>query len=115
MSKLGISIKRPRQEEEKKEITTPSSNTSTTSTFQPVDDYIFNERDVNYYWQEYAGQMPKEQVAIAKRMQNMHLNLLNDTTFEAVVDNEIVAKEFTGMIPVIQDYLRNRLKTEKSP
>lgn len=113
MSKLGISIKRPRQEEDKKEITTPSSNTSTTSTSQPVDDYIFNERDVNYYWQEYAGQMPKEQVAIAKRMQNMHLNLLNDTTFEAVVDNEIVAKEFTGMIPVIQDYLRNRLKNRK--
>ena len=113
MSKLGISIKRPRLEEEKKEITTPSSNTSTTSTSQPVDDYIFNERDVNYYWQEYAGQMPKEQVAIAKRMQNMHLNLLNDTTFEAVVDNEIVAKEFTGMIPVIQDYLRNRLKNRK--
>lgn len=113
MSKLGISIKRPRQEEEKKEITTPSSNTSTTSTSQPVDDYIFNERDVNYYWQEYAGQMPKEKVAIAKRMQNMHLNLLNDTTFEAVVDNEIVAKEFTGMIPVIQDYLRNRLKNRK--
>lgn len=113
MSKLGISIKRPRQEEEKKEITTPSSNTSTTSTSQPVDDYIFNERDVNYYWQEYAGQMPKEQVAIAKRMQNMHLNLLNNTTFEAVVDNEIVAKEFTGMIPVIQDYLRNRLKNRK--
>lgn len=113
MSKLGISIKRPRQEEEKKEITTPSSNTSTTSTSQPVDDYIFNERDVNYYWQEYAGQMPKEQVAIAKRMQNMHLNLLNDTTFEAVVDNEIVAKEFTGMIPVIQDYLRSRLKNRK--
>lgn len=113
MSKLGISIKRPRQEEEKKEITTPSSNTSTTFTSQPADDYIFNERDVNYYWQEYAGQMPKEQVAIAKRMQNMHLNLLNDTTFEAVVDNEIVAKEFTGMIPVIQDYLRNRLKNRK--
>lgn len=113
MSKLGISIKRPRQEEEKKEITTPSSNTSTTSTSQPADDYIFNERDVNYYWQEYAGQMPKEQVAIAKRMQNMHLNLLNDTTFEAVVDNEIVAKEFTGMISVIQDYLRNRLKNRK--
>lgn len=113
MSKLGISIKRPRQEEEKKDIATLSANTSTTPTSQPVDDYIFNERDVNYYWQEYAGQMPKEQVAIAKRMQNMHLNLLNDTTFEAVVDNEIVAKEFTGMIPVIQDYLRNRLKNRK--
>ena len=43
--------------------------------------------------------MPKEQVAIAKRMQNMHVTLLNATTFEAVVDNEIVAKEFISMTP----------------
>lgn len=57
--------------------------------------------------------MPKEQVAIAKRMQNMHLTLLNDTTFEVVVDNDIVAKEFTAMIPDIQEYLRNRLKNKK--
>ena len=36
--------------------------------------------------------MPKEQVAIAKRMQNMRITFINDTTFEAVVDNELVAK-----------------------
>ena len=68
---------------------------------------------MNYYWQEYAGRMPKEQVAIAKRMQNMRITLINDTTFEAVVDNEIVAKEFTGMIPTLQNYLRTRLKNRK--
>ena len=33
--------------------------------------------------------------------------------FEAVVDNEIVAKEFTGMIPTLQNYLRTRLKNRK--
>ena len=98
MSGLGVSIKRPHIEEEQRN---PSSNpTAAHQAAQPEEDYIFNERDLNYYWQEYAGRMPKEQVAIAKRMQNMRITLINDTTFEAVVDNEIVAKEFTGMIPL---------------
>ena len=101
MSGLGVSIKRPHIEEEQRN---PSSNpTAAHQAAQPEEDYIFNERDLNYYWQEYAGRMPKEQVAIAKRMQNMRITLINDTTFEAVVDNEIVAKEFTGMIPTLQN------------
>lgn len=111
MSGLGISIKRPHIEEEQK--STASNSTPTHQVVQPEEDYIFNERDLNYYWQEYAGRMPKEQIAIAKRMQNMHLALINDSTFEAVVDNEIVAKEFTAMIPTLQDYLRTRLKNRK--
>ena len=111
MSGLGVSIKRPHIEEEQRN---PSSNpTAAHQAAQPEEDYIFNERDLNYYWQEYAGRMPKEQVAIAKRMQNMRITLINDTTFEAVVDNEIVAKEFTGMIPTLQNYLRTRLKNRK--
>lgn len=111
MSGLGVSIKRPHIEEEQRN---PSSNpTAAHQAAQPEEDYIFNERDLNYYWQEYAGRMPKEQVAIAKRMQNMRITLINDTTFEAVVDNEIVAKEFTDMIPTLQNYLRTRLKNRK--
>ena len=109
MSGLGVSIKRPKAEEETKSTTTTTAQQAA----QPEEDYIFNERDVNYYWQEYAGRMPKEQVAIAKRMQNMRVTLLNDTTFEAVVDNEIVSKEFTAMIPHLQEYLRARLKNRK--
>ena len=80
----------------------------------PADeDYMVNERDINYYWQEYAGQLPQEQVALAKRMRNVHLTLLNDHTCEAVVDNPIVAKEFTDETPVIQEYLRTHLKNRK--
>ena len=109
MSGLGVSIKRPKAEEETKSTTTTTAQQAA----QPEEDYIFNERDVNYYWQEYPGRMPKEQVAIAKRMQNMRVTLLNDTTFEAVVDNEIVSKEFTAMIPHLQEYLRARLKNRK--
>jgi len=111
MSGLGVSIKRPKAEEE--EETKSTTTTTAQQAAQPEEDYIFNERDVNYYWQEYAGRMPKEQVSIAKRMQNMRVTLLNDTTFEAVVDNEIVSKEFTAMIPHLQEYLRARLKNRK--
>ena len=112
MSGLGVSIKRPKAEAEEEE-TKSTTTTTAQQAAQPEEDYIFNERDVNYYWQEYAGRMPKEQVAIAKRMQNMRVTLLNDTTFEAVVDNEIVSKEFTAMIPHLQEYLRARLKNRK--
>ena len=110
MSGLGVSIKRPKTEDEPQVTATTHA---TQQAPQVEEDFIFNERDVNYYWQEYAGRMPKEQVAIAKRMQNMHVNLLNATTFEAVVDNEIIAKEFTSLIPTLQDYLRTRLKNRK--
>ncbi len=108
---LGVSIKRTQ--------TSPATPQPVHHTPTPVkttvqtENYIFNERDINYYWQEYAGKMPIEQVAIAKRMHNMHLTLINDTTFEAVVDNEIIAKEFTALIPDIQNYLRTQLKNQK--
>ena len=47
---------------------------------------MFNDRDLNYYWQEYAGQLPKEQDALAKRMQMLRPALLNNsTTFVVVV------------------------------
>ena len=79
----------------------------------PEEDYIFNERDLNYYWQEYAGALPLEQRATSQRMKTMRLKLLDAVTFEAVVENDLVAREFTSLIPVLQDYLRTRLKNRK--
>ena len=110
---LGISIKHA-PAEEKPYAPAPVAPPVQASEPQPDEDYIFNERDVNYYWQEYAGRLPQEQVAMAKRMQSMRLRLLNDTTFEAVVDNPIVAKEFADMAPAIQNYLRARLKNRRA-
>ncbi|WP_297328909.1 DNA polymerase III subunit gamma/tau [uncultured Bacteroides sp.] len=109
-SGLGVSIKRPHTEEQQKTVT---RSTLTQPTAQLEEDFIFNERDVNYYWQEYAGRMPIEQVAIAKRMQNMRATLLNDTTFEVIVDNEIIAKEFVALIPTLENYMREQLKNRK--
>ena len=113
INKLGVSIKNA-QTKEKPYAQVSSQTTSVAEPSTTDEDYIFNERDINYYWQEYAGRMPNEQIAIAKRMHGMHLTLLNNTTFEAVVDNEIIAKEFIALVPDIQTYLRTRLKNQKA-
>ena len=110
MSSLGVSIKNPQRDQAAQNATVAH----VPRVQQPEQDSNFNERDLNYYWQEYAGQLPKEQVAIAKRMQVLRPVLLNNsTTFEIVVDNEIAAKDFTALIPELQDYLRVRLKNSK--
>ena len=112
MSSLGVSIKNPQRDQVSQNATTTVAHVPRVQ--QPEQDSNFNERDLNYYWQEYAGQLPKEQVAIAKRMQVLRPVLLNNsTTFEIVVDNEIAAKDFTALIPELQDYLRGRLKNSK--
>jgi DNA polymerase-3 subunit gamma/tau len=112
MSSLGVSIKNPQRDQAAQNAA--KTNVAQTQTQQPEEDFIFNDRDLNYYWQEYAGQLPKEQVAIAKRMQVIRPVLLNNsTTFEVVVDNEIAAKDFTALIPELQTYLRGRLKNSK--
>ena len=110
MSSLGVSIKNPQRDQAAQNATVAH----VPRVQQPEQDSNFNERDLNYYWQEYAGQLPKEQVAIAKRMQVLRPVLLNNsTTFEIVVDNEIAAKDFTALIPELHDYLRGRLKNSK--
>ena len=110
MSSLGVSIKNPQRDQAAQNATVAH----VPRVQQPEQDSNFNERDLNYYWQEYAGQLPKEQVAIAKRMQVLRPVLLNNsTTFEIVVDNEIAAKDFTALIPELQDYLRVRLRIVK--
>ena len=114
MGGLGVSIKQhPQTSASSTEKAAVTTTTPTPAPQQPEEDYIFNERDVNYYWQEYAGQLPNEQVAIAKRMRHMHPTLLNDTTFEVTVDNDLIAKDFNALVPSIQNYLRTRLKNRK--
>ena len=104
MSSLGVSIKNPQRDQVSQNATT----TYVPKVQQPEEDFMFNDRDLNYYWQEYAGQLPKEQDALAKRMQMLRPALLNNsTTFEVVVDNEFAAKDFTALIPELQTISRN--------
>lgn len=108
-SSIGLSIKHPQKEAEQQAAAARNQVQA-----QAVEeDFIFNEKDLNYYWHEYAGRLPIEQKALAMRMQNMRVTLLDDTTFEVVVDNEMAAKDFTALIPELQSYLRGRLRNSK--
>ncbi|WP_300915867.1 DNA polymerase III subunit gamma/tau [Bacteroides acidifaciens] len=111
MSSLGVSIKNPQRGQE---IQNTAATAAPKVQMQPEEDLMFNDRDLNYYWQEYAAQLPKEQDALMKRMQMLRPALFkNSTTFEVVVDNEMAAKDFTALIPELQEYLRSQLRNSQ--
>lgn len=107
---LGISIRRPQ--------TVAPTNASATATVKAVqpqeeenyEDYIFNEKDLDYYWREFAARLPKEEAANAGRMMNIQPHLLSDKkTFEVVVDNELAQKYMQQLAPQIEAHLRQQL------
>ena len=104
---LGISIHRQKNEPQ------PAQNTQTAN--RPVvqetwEDYIFTEKDIDYYWREFAESLPKEETASKGRMQNMHPHLLQDAkTFEIVVDNDMVQNDMEQLAPRIIAHLQNKL------
>ena len=108
---IGMSIRhRPVQQETAKVATTAVSP----ATQADYEDHIFNQRDLSYYWREFAQQqLPVEEKANAARMMNIAPKLLNDTTFEVGVDNNMVEKYMNQLLPRIQAYLRDRLHNRK--
>ena len=109
----GISIRNYQTPEEKKTAIT-SKNTETVSQQSDYEDYMFNEKDLNYYWREFAQQkLPIEEKANAARMMNMSPKLLDDTTFEVGVDNGMVEKYMNQLLPAIQAHLRESLHNRK--
>lgn len=111
-SDIGISLRKPLQEQmgTKTVAPTPAAAVVNDATYE---DYIFNEKDLSYYWREFATALPPEEKANAARMMNMHPRLLNDTTFEVTVDNDMVEKYIAQLIPNIQQHLRERLHNRK--
>ena len=78
------------------------------------EDYDVYEKDLNYYWREFATRLPKEERANAGRMMNMSPKLLDDqTTFEVAVDNEMVQKYMQQLAPQIENHLREQLHNRK--
>ena len=80
---------------------------------QDYEDYVVYEKDLTFYWRDFASKLPKEEKANAARMMNITPKLLNDTTFEIGVDNEMVAKYMNQLIPDIQKHLRESLHNRK--
>lgn len=111
-SSIGLSIKQLQNgDQEKKTASAEQAIHAQQTAVQ--ENQLFGENDLNYYWREYASQLPLEQRAVAMRMQNIKVEKLDDVACGIVVDNELTAKDFTTALPDIQSYLRNRLKNSK--
>lgn len=105
---LGLSLKRVQKklsEEEKQN--SPSEKKSLEKQKES-----FSEDNLNYQWQSYANHMPIEQKALAVRMQAMRIALLDPSTFEIVVDNELVARDFQAILSDIEAFMRRELKND---
>lgn len=111
MGSISISIKNAGKQTDTK---VPQPATATTTTIQEnYEDYIFNEKDLDYYWRAFTNTLPKEETANAARMMNMKPHLLNDTDFEVAVDNDMVEKYMLQLKSQIENYLRENLHNRK--
>ena len=109
---LGPSIKKKPQHQE--ETTTQKPAVQVQQAEKEWEDYTVYEKDLNYYWREFATRLPKEEAANAGRMMNMSPKLLDDqTTFEVAVDNEMVQKYMQQLAPQIENHLREQLHNRK--
>ena len=106
---LNIPIRQPQKSENQQ----PQPVIVQATAAQNEEDFIFNESDIRYYWNEFANQLPIEENATAGRMKNMRPKLLNDTTFEVVVDNELVNKKMQSMASKIVQHMRTQLHNSK--
>ena len=108
---IGMSIRhRSSQQEATKETKTPLQQATSHTNYE---DYVVYEKDLNYYWRDFAQKLPAEEKANAARMMNIAPKLLNDTTFEVGVDNGMVEKYMTELKPTIEKYLREHLHNRK--
>ena len=104
---LGISIRKPAAEAKAQQVNQANTPAPTQETWE---DYIFTEKDLDYYWREFAAGLPKEEAANSGRMMNMHPRLMDDKcTFEILVDNDMVEKDMQQLSPRIVAHLQERL------
>ena len=110
---LGMSIRKA-QTQTAAPTPQPATQAPVQNAADNWEDYIFNEKDLGYYWREFASLLPKEEAANAGRMMNMHPQLLADQhTFEVAVDNDIVQKYMQHLAPQIEAHLQKKLHNRK--
>ena len=107
--RISISIRQPSSATAPtKSYTIPQVQQSVTA--EPAGNRPLTEHDINYYWHEFIGQMPQEQVAFQKKMQNIHLTLVEGAVCDIPFDNELAEKEFQAIRPLVEQHLRTKLQ-----
>ncbi len=112
--RLGVSIRQPSVIPQTNGLhPTAAPTAAPNAVAQQYEDYIFNENDIVHYWLDFANKLPIEENATAGRMKNMRPKLLNETTFEVTVENDLVVQKMQSMARQIVDYMRTQLHNRK--
>lgn len=77
------------------------------------EDYLVTEKDICFYWHEFANLLPQEETAMAQRMKIMQPKLIKDEHFEVVVDNEQVRVYMMQIAPRIVAHMQKQLHNRK--
>lgn len=77
------------------------------------EDFLVTEKDICFYWHEFANLLPKEETAMAQRMKITTPKLIKDETFEVIVDNEQVKIYMMQIAPHIEAHMRKKLHNRK--
>lgn len=77
------------------------------------EDFMVTEKDICFYWFEFINLLPQEETATAQRMKLIRPKLIQDATFEIVVDNEQVKVYMTKIAPRIEAHMRKQLHNRK--
>lgn len=112
-SSMHLSIKGVGKE--RNAATQPTAPTvSAQSVVEVLTDKSFGNQELNYFWQEYIGLLPKDRSAQAKQMSMIKPSLIEGSEqFEIVVDNELAGKSFTRVKPVLEEFFQQRLQNSK--
>ena len=103
---LGISIRHPQPAAHAKKNAAPAPPPAESA----YEDYAVYEKDLVYYWREFAARLPKEETANSARMMNISPTLpAGQTTFEVVVDNEMAQRSLQQLAPQILASLQEKL------
>lgn len=106
----GFSLRKSAQEVQAKKQQQEHEAASQEDTFigenKPVDNM-----SLIVAWREFAQQLPQEDTAMSRRMDNMEPTLQEDgSTFLVIADNPSIQAELNKMQPRIEKYLRQRLQ-----
>ncbi len=113
MGTLSPSIRRPVQKETSVPLTVPVPMASPPATAAPDEDYMVTEKDISFYWHEFANLLPQEETAMARRMKILQPKLKQNEDFEVVVDNEQVRTYMMQMAPRIEQHMRTQLHNRR--
>ena len=108
LSTLSISItKRPKDVSKDTADTPKDSAPATSLEKQPI-----RADDLKNKWEQYANNLPLEQVAMAKKMLNTQIDVIDESKIDIKVDNKLAANDYQAILPDLCPYLKKALHND---